>query len=406
MADLANHSVLVLDDDAFTASLLCHLLHGHGFSRVASCDSGEEALAWLSNPAQCPDLILCDLNMPEMDGIEFVRRLAVQGFQGCLILVTGEEPRIMRTAEQLVKAHGLQVLGCLQKPVSRAQLGQVLDQWQAPAPGRAKAAVAVFPAEAVARAIVQGELVNFYQPKVEVATGRVVGVETLVRWRHPEEGLVFPDRFIGVAEANGLINDLTRAVLTQALDQARLWHREGLDLRVAVNVSMDDLTSLDFTDFVAGSAARAEVAPAQVILEVTESRLMGDLRAPLEVLTRLRLKRFHLSIDDFGTGHSSFTQLRNIPFTELKIDQTFVHGAWHDPTARAIFDASLGLASQLGMEVVAEGVEDLEDWTFLEQTGCQLAQGYFIARPMPAEDLPDWIRIWQTRGLGVQDLEA
>jgi len=139
------------------------------------------------------------------------------------------------------------------------------------------------------------------------------------------------------------------------------------------------------------------VPPQRVMLEVTESQLMRDLRAPLEILTRLRLKRFLLSIDDFGTGHSSLAQLRDIPFDELKIDQSFVHGAWANDTLRALFDSSLGLAKQLGMDTVAEGVEDRADWDFLRKTECHLAQGYFIAKPMPAADLPDWIASWKIR---------
>lgn len=397
MADLSTAKVLVLDDDSFTLALLSHLLKAFAFQEVASCERGDEALAQVDLPVACPDLILCDLNMPDMDGIEFMRKLAARGYRGSVILVTGEESRIMKTAEQLVKAHGLPILGCLRKPVGRDQLEPLLTRWQAAAPGRSKAAPKRYPPERVRQAIEQGELVNFYQPKVAIATGRVVGVETLVRWRHPEEGLVFPDQFIGVAETHGLIDDLTRVVLAGALAQAKAWAQAGLDLRVAVNVSMDNLASLDFADFVAATAEQLGVTPSQVILEVTESRLMGDLKAPLEVLTRLRLKRFSLSIDDFGTGHSSFTQLRNIPFDELKIDQSFVHGAWADATAKAIYDASLGLAIQLGMEVVAEGVEDLQDWHFLRSTDCHLAQGYFIARPMPGPDLSAWILGWQER---------
>jgi len=209
--------------------------------------------------------------------------------------------------------------------------------------------------------------------------------------------MVFLDQFIALAEANGLIDDLTRAALGSALAQARLWKDAGLALKVAVNVSMDNLAKLDFADFVERAAEQAGVAPEDVVFEVTESRLMQDARAPLEILTRLRLKRFRLSIDDFGTGHSSLSQLREIPFDELKIDQSFVHGAGTDETRRAIFDASLGLAKQLKMESVAEGVEDRADWNFLRRTGCQLAQGYFIARPMPAADLPPWIERWQAR---------
>jgi EAL domain-containing protein (putative c-di-GMP-specific phosphodiesterase class I) len=160
---------------------------------------------------------------------------------------------------------------------------------------------------------------------------------------------------------------------------------------------MDNLASLSFLNFVAELTAKVGVAPQDMVLEVTESRLMLDTRAPLEILTRLRLKRFRLSIDDFGTGHSSLAQLRDIPFDELKIDQGFVHRAWADETLRAMYDASLSLARQLGMEVVAEGVEDRNDWDLLYRTGCDLAQGTFMSRPMLATDLPAWIESWRER---------
>ncbi len=227
------------------------------------------------------------------------------------------------------------------------------------------------------------------------ATGRVAGVETLVRWRHPVDGMVFPDQFIGVAEAHGLIDDLTRTVLAGAFAQSRLWQNAGLMLQVAINLSMDNLASLDFLDEIAGLAAKAGVPPQMVELEVTETRLMEDLRTPLEVLSRLRLKRFRLSIDDFGIGNSSLAQLRDLPFDELKIDQSFVHGAHGNMKLQAMFDSSLGLAKRLGMEVVAEGVEDMADWDFVRKTGCDISQGYFIAKPMPAADLPAWIQSWQ-----------
>jgi EAL domain-containing protein (putative c-di-GMP-specific phosphodiesterase class I) len=171
-----------------------------------------------------------------------------------------------------------------------------------------------------------------------------------------------------------------------------------LTLRVAVNVSMDNLASLDFQDLVVELAAKYNVLPKYVVLEVTESQLMKDSRVPLEILTRLRLKRFHLSIDDFGTGHSSLAQLRDIPFDELKIDQGFVHRAWTDETLRAMYDASLALARQLDIEVVvAEGVEDQDDWNFLRRTGCDLAQGNFVSLPMPAEDFSAWLQDWRKR---------
>lgn len=397
MAEKSAIRILALDDEPLMLKLLIRVLANLGFAQVNTCDNGHAALEWIDSPDQYPDLILLDLNMPEMDGIEFVRHLVERHYSGSLILISGEDERMLHTVEKLVKAHKITALGHLHKPVTPEGLKALLEKWVPPSLSKLQAAKKIYSAGEVHAAIANGELINYYQPKVEVATGRVVGVEALVRWQHSADGMVFPDQFIGVAEAHGLIDDLTRVVLTGALDQAKSWQEMGLVLQMAINVSMDNLASLDFADSVAGLATAAGVPPSQVVLEVTESQLMRDSRAPLEILTRLRLKRFRLSIDDFGTGHSSLTQLRDIPFDELKIDQSFVHGACDNGTVRAMFDASLGLAKQLNMEVVAEGVEDRADWDFLRKTKCDIAQGYFIAKPMPAADLPGWITSWQTR---------
>ncbi|MDO8772610.1 MAG: EAL domain-containing response regulator [Burkholderiaceae bacterium] len=398
--------ILLLDDEPFMLKLLSHMLAKLGFPQVTTCGSGHAALEWVDSPNCAPDLILCDLNMPEMDGVEFVRKLVEHQYAGSLILVSGEDERVLQSTEKLVQAHQITVLGHLHKPVSPAGLAALLEKYTHLSQQDPKAKKIVYGADEVRAAIANGELVNYYQPKVAVATGEVVGVETLVRWRHPVDGMVFPDQFISVAEDHGLIDALTRVVLSAALAQAKAWRQEGLVLRVAVNVSMDNLMSLDFPDVVAGLAAEAGVPPQDVVLEVTESRLMRDLRAPLEILTRLRLKRFHLSIDDFGTEHSSLTRLRDFPFDELKVDRNFVHRAWADDTLRAIYDASLGLAKQLGMQSVAEGVEDIDDWEFLRRTGCDLAQGYFIAKPMPAADLPGWMKDWRVPCPGQNSLSA
>jgi EAL domain-containing protein (putative c-di-GMP-specific phosphodiesterase class I) len=286
------------------------------------------------------------------------------------------------------------VLGHLHKPASPEGLAALIGKWVAPSKNVQRTVKKIYGADELRAAITNGELVNYYQPKVLTATGRVVGVETLVRWRHPQDGIVFPDQFIGVAEAHGLIDDLTRVVLTGAFAQSRIWQQSGLMLQVSVNLSMDNLASLDFVDTVAGLVEESGVPPQMMVLEVTETRLMEDLRTPLEILSRLRLKRFQLSIDDFGTGHSSLAQLRDLPFDELKIDQSFVHGACNNEKLWAMFDSCLSLAKQLKMEVVAEGVEDQADWDFVRNRGCDIAQGYFIAKPMPGAELPEWINTW------------
>jgi EAL domain-containing protein (putative c-di-GMP-specific phosphodiesterase class I)/FixJ family two-component response regulator len=388
--------VLVLDDEPFMLKLLAHLLGELGFPTVATSDNGADALRQAEAGEDAPDLILMDLNMPGMDGVEFVRKLVEQGFHGDLILVSGEDDRMMHMAEKLIRAHRVNLLGHLSKPFSLAGLSTLLDRSSA-CTATQKPVRKTYDPQRLRAAILGGELVNYYQPKVQVATGAVMGVETLVRWMHPQDGLVSPDQFIGLAEEHGLIDALTYAVLHAAFVQCAAWRQAGLHLHVAVNVSMDNLASVEFVDYITRESEAAGVAPADIILEVTESRLMLDQRAPLEILARLRMKRYGLSIDDFGTGHSSLKLLRDIPFDELKIDGSFVHDAWHDPTARAIYDASLALGQQLGMLVCAEGVEDRNDWDLVKRSGCDKAQGYFIGRPMPAGEFPAWIDSWQAR---------
>lgn len=386
--------ILVLDDEPFMLKLLERIVVDLGYAPVATCDNGQAALELIAGSAEPPNLILLDINMPQMDGLAFIRHLVELHFSGSVILISGEDERMQQAAEKLARAHKISVLGHLHKPVTPAGLGELIGKLKIQSRHELKADKNVYGADEVRAAISGGELVNYYQPKVVTSTGRVMGVETLVRWRHPGDGIVYPDQFIGVAEAHGLIDDLTKVVLTGAFAQSRLWQESGLMLQISVNLSMDNLAELDFVDMVVDLAAQSGVAPQMMMLEVTETRLMKDLRIPLEILTRLRLKRFRLSIDDFGIGNSSLAQLRDIPFDELKIDQSFVHGACNNEKLWAMFDSCLNLAKQLGLEVVAEGVEDQADWDFVRNRGCDIAQGYFIARPMPGAELPEWIRTW------------
>jgi len=230
--------ILLLDDDAFALRLAAHQLAKLGFHDVTTLDRPEEALERLERDVAEFELILLDLQMPGIDGIEFVRHLARLRYTGGVALISGEDERILHTAHRLASAHDLKVLGALHKPISPAQLESLLGATSNGARAGARAPRKSYAAERLAKAIAQGELLNVYQPQVELATGAVVGTETLVRWQHPEDGMVFPDQFIPLAEEHGLIDDLTRAVLEPAIVQAHAWEQQGLGLHVGVNVRL------------------------------------------------------------------------------------------------------------------------------------------------------------------------
>jgi diguanylate cyclase (GGDEF)-like protein len=236
-------------------------------------------------------------------------------------------------------------------------------------------------------AIERGELVVHYQPKADLSSGRVVGVEALVRWEHPEHGLLSSDRFVPIAERTGLIRPLTRHVLGVAVAQARAWKDEGLDLDVAVNLTIPDLLDLELPDRIAMLLRESGLEADRLELEITESSILADPFRVRQVLTRLHQMGLRLAIDDFGTGYSSLAYLKRLPVHAVKIDRSFVSGMCQDPSDATIVRSTIDLGRNLGLAIVAEGVESLEIWNALRGLGCSLAQGYLIGRPLPADEL-------------------
>jgi diguanylate cyclase (GGDEF)-like protein len=254
-------------------------------------------------------------------------------------------------------------------------------------------------------AITCGELTVHFQPKVRLRDGEVLGAEALVRWMHPQRGVIGPDEFIPVAEHSGLIAPLTFAVLRQALDACAGWRRAGRPMGVAVNISPRSLLESSFVDEVARAIAAVEVPASAVTLEITESSLMADPERAIEALQRLRALGVHLSIDDLGTGYSSLSYLQRLPVSEIKIDKSFLlqpESSEVDPFA--IVGAIVDMGHRLGRQVVAEGVEDEDVWRRLQQLGCDSAQGFWMSRPLSRDDFTDWLEIW--RPLRVAPLRA
>jgi diguanylate cyclase (GGDEF)-like protein len=241
--------------------------------------------------------------------------------------------------------------------------------------------------EELRRGIDAGELEVHYQPKADLRTGEVAGVEALVRWRHPRRGLLFPDEFVGLAEEAGLMRGLTRAVLGQAIGQVADWRARGLDLSVAVNLAMPDLLDPLLPGDVAAMLDRAGLPANALVLEITEHIVMADPERVLAVLAGLRDHGIALSLDDFGTGYSSLSYLKRLPVQELKVDRSFVMRMLDEPEDEAIVRAIADLGRSLGLRVVAEGIEDRAVWDALAAHGCTHGQGYHLSRPLPAADL-------------------
>lgn len=396
-------SLLIIDDSMVQRAHAATLCRELGVPLIYEAASGREALELLGLLVLPPDLLIVDLEMPGMDGVELIQQLHQRKLAIPLIVASGREMTLIHSVEIMARNLGLPVLAGLQKPLTPLPLEAALQRFAQvarsvaePQPAGPDAAAGISRAT-LASAIACGEIRVHYQPKVDMRTGIVRGVEALARWHRHGIGFVRPDRFVALAEQEELIHELTLAVMSQALAQAAEWNARGLKLSMAINLSQRLLDRPALVDEVAALVERQGLRAEQLVLEITESTLADRMGTALGVLARLRLKGFGLSIDDYGTGFSSMQQLARIPFTELKIDRSFVHGAHQRNNLRVILQSALEMACQLGLVTVAEGVETLEDWRLLQQGGCGIGQGYLIAKPMPANEMPQWLKRHQAR---------
>jgi len=393
-ADWQQFKVLVVDDDAFQRSIVSKLLKQLGITEIADAEDGKAAEAEL---AKGYDLLLLDLNMPGMDGIEFLNVLSAHSSSPSLIFFSGEDGRILEVAEELARDLSISVIGSIAKPVSKEKIQRLLEQT---APQMTQTTARLTQSELtedeVRAGISGGAITMFYQPKVDAQTLALRGVESLLRWQTPEGALIGPGAVIPVAERTDLIQALTLGIFTVSMTQLGNWLKQGFELSMSCNFSIADLVKPEIVEMLDGVLAASGVPPDKVTLEVTESQLPEDVSKVLSALTRLRLRGYEISIDDFGTGFSSMEQLRRFPFTELKIDRAFVNGAEQKPSARAILESSVDLARRLNIRSVAEGIETEADLNLCRTLGVDVAQGYYVSRPMSSNALEDWAKSWQS----------
>jgi EAL domain-containing protein (putative c-di-GMP-specific phosphodiesterase class I) len=382
--DLFAHRLLVVDDEPSIGRLVTRVAESLGFEVVATEDPAVFAKAarrWR------PDVIVLDLNIPGTDGIQLLRGLAADKCAAHVVLTSGEDGKVLESAQQLGQERGLNMSKLLPKPVRIETLRDLLREFQ-PVPKTLLAAD-------LTNAIATGQLFLEYQPKVDCRLGRITGIEALVRWRHPIHGIVRPDQFIGLAEESDLIAFLTDWVFATAAKQAAAWHKELPGVEVAVNVSAKDIEDLELPERLHQHCHSAGVVPEAIVLELTETGAMREAVQMMDVLTRLRLKGFKLSIDDFGSGYSSLVQLQKMPFSELKIDLSFVREMMRNASCRIIVEIIIDLARKLGLKSVAEGVEDGAALNALIEMGCDTAQGYHISRPLAADLVPQFVREYE-----------
>ena len=385
--------LLILDDDPMIGTTIQVIAESSG---AAACLTTEPDAFFRALADWQPTHVCTDLSMPTMDGLQVLTELAKRGCTAQIIISSGVGQRVLDAAARSGAEQGLQMGGVLPKPFTPTDLRRLL-QFEAPpatAPAPLRANAAFHPdQQALELALQRHELTVAYQPKVHCASGHLAGLEALVRWQHPVHGTIGPDRFIQLAEDVGLIGDLTLQVLDMALGWFVPWRaadagRESLTM--SVNLSARSLSSPSLVAELHHRCQAAGLPPSRLVLELTETAAMDNPGLALELLTRLRVQGFQLSIDDFGTGYSSMVQLVRLPFSEIKVDRSFVMTAARSEESRAVIRSIIGLGHSLGLRVTAEGVEDAVALNYLREAGCDEAQGYFIGRPMSAADLEAW----------------
>ncbi|KAF7600388.1 MAG: hypothetical protein CGU28_07265 [Candidatus Dactylopiibacterium carminicum] len=393
------HGALVVDDSSVQRAHAVEVLHKAGITRVVEAEDGKSGLEAVRRLMPPPALLVVDLEMPRMDGIEMLQALATENYRPPVLVASSTHASLVASVETMCQELGLPILGAFEKPFTLEVLQRALLRFEnifeaRRAHRRIETQISL---EELREALTRRQIQPHFQPKISLADGEVLSLEALARWQSAKHGFVPPAAFIPVAEDNGLISELTLQMQEAVLEQMQRWAAEGFTPSVAVNLSAHSLAERHFIDEIIRLTLQAQISPGKLIIEVTESALVGDMGAALGALGRLRLKGFGLSMDDYGTGFSTTQQLSRLPLTELKVDRSFVSGAPDKASLRTILSSVVRMGRELGLTTLAEGVEHESELRLLQTLGCDQAQGYLIAKPMPGYEIRPWLSENQAR---------
>jgi EAL domain-containing protein (putative c-di-GMP-specific phosphodiesterase class I)/ActR/RegA family two-component response regulator len=393
---LQNLHFLVAEAEPVQRRALIEALGQLGATRVTDVPDGATALRTLqASFTPKVDVAIIDLALGGMDGLELLRAIAALKSKVAVVVVGAQPASVLFSVETLAQAYGIDLLGTIAKPVSSAKLKALLDNFQPPARPRAASPAPAFSFAEVGVGLQQRQFEPFFQPKIELATGQVKGLETFARWRHPEHGVLGPASFIDALEQNNRVDFLDWSMIELSVERCRQYHDQGIPISISLNLAPETLANPNFIRQVSSCMKRHGVMPDYLTFEMTEGSILNFDADFIERLVRLRMMGFGLAIDDYGTGHSNLQLLARIPFSELKIDRSFVDGASKKRPLGTVLKSCLGLAHSLDRMSVAVGVETRQDWDFLQALGCTYAQGYHIANPMEAGAFPGWLEDWR-----------
>ncbi|WP_370872613.1 EAL domain-containing protein [Pseudomonas sp. FP2196] len=368
------------------------MLQALGCQEVFEASDGAQALAVLETVGQV-DIALCDLQMEGMDGLEFLQRVGASGQVKSVIISSSLSADLRRAVHQMVTLLGLELLGDVGKPLHAQVLHDLLKKALArPVSQQSPISASTLASEeAVREALAERQLQSWYQPKFNLQTGEVCGVEVLCRWQHPTQGIISPAVFMPVLERCGLLDELLFCQVDEVLTLQRNAKAQGFVLNMALNLHASQLANSDLTATIRGLLASHAAPGSGLTFELTESGLLEAPATSLESLVRLRMMGCRLSIDDFGAGFSSLQRLCQLPFNEIKLDADFIRNLEREPRCRAAIASTLALGETLGMTVVIEGIETDAQRHELLALGCMQGQGYWYARPMAGSDLLHWL---------------